>query len=389
MSTDKGTGRLRPNLVLSARRERKGWTSRRRAARELHRLWAANFPGPPDIESLEKALYRHETGRTQVRDDAYRKLYCLAYDASPHELFGDLSAEIASGEDNFAVRSHKLITAYIGPELVEQLRQRLTPTKAPGQLLDCERVGYDSPDGECTLYLWSFGSVVFHLVEELSMPNIATLAVWRYRSYKEHLRWATDELKAVLQVPCPPASYVLSAYWVLQSSWQADELDTALRLLCMPKTLLERDADSPQALDHAMLVERSLLDQGFSHPGLRQFGIAGISIGYASWSGVIYHPLADQRCLSEDELMAVELATQSLWAYCNFINCEVEQGRDPDVPQRFGWRFLRGMRSLLANPRPQEIEQQRSTRNAIIETSGVDTLLTHAIEALRESEGRN
>jgi hypothetical protein len=388
MSADKGTGRLRPNLVLSARRERRGWTSRRRAARELHQLWKANFSGAPDIESLEKALYRHETGRTQVRDDAYRKLYCLAYDASPQELFGDLGAENATSDENFSVRSHKLITAYIGPELVEELRQRLAPTKAAGQLFDCESIGYESPDGACTLYLWPFGSVVFHLAEELCMPNIATLAVWRYRSYKEHLQWATDELAGILQAPCPSASYVLSVYWMLQSGWQADTLDTALRLLCMPKTLLERDADSPNVLEHAMLVERSLLDQGFDHPGLRQFGIAGISIGYASWAGVIYHPLAEQRCLSEDELMAVELATQSLWAYCNFINCEVEQGRDPDVPAQFGWRFLRGMRSLLSNPRPQEIEQHRSTRNAIIETSGVDTLLTQAIETLRESEGR-
>jgi hypothetical protein len=76
-------------MVLIAKREQKAWTSRRRAARELHLIWKTNFPGAPDIDSLEKALYRHETGRTQVRDEIYRRLYCLAYDATPGELFGD------------------------------------------------------------------------------------------------------------------------------------------------------------------------------------------------------------------------------------------------------------------------------------------------------------
>ncbi|WP_246273641.1 hypothetical protein [Phytohabitans houttuyneae] len=371
--------------MLTSKREQRGWTSRRKAARELHRIWKANLPAPPDLESLEKALYRHETGRAQVRDEAYRRLYCLAYDASPQELFGYMEHE-ANSDGETTIRSHKFITAFVGADSVEAVRCRLTPRQAEGQWLDCQVSDYPSPYGECKVYLWSFGAVIFHLVEELSPASLATLSVWRYRSYRENLGWATAEIRRILPAFQSEASYVLSAYWVQQAAWSGDKLDTALRILCMPKVLLDRNADSADALGHAELVERSLLDQGFSHPEMAPFGVKGISIGYASWSGVVYCPLAEQRCLTEEEVVAAELATQALWTYCAHINGEVEHGRDPAMPAEYGWRFLRAMRSRLVNPRPQETGQHRSMRAAILDTSGITNHLSQAIETVREVE---
>lgn len=394
MSTDTGdrsADRQRPNSVLIAKREERGWRSRKRAARELHVIWRANhgqFGAAPDVESLEKALYRHETGRTQVRDDAYRRLYCLAYEASPHELFGTLDQESVPDDGMFSLRSHKFIAAHLTPAHADALRAKLKFMPVLDQWLRCERVDYASPSvgGQCTLYLWPFGSLIFHLAEDVTMSSLADMAIWRCRSYEDNLSWATEELGKLLPSG-PDASYILSTYWMREPAWLGEALDTALRILCIPKTLLERDLDAPDALDRALLVERSLLSQGFTHPGLHPFGIKGISIGYASWSGVVYHPVAEHRCLAEDELVAVELAAQALWTYCTYVNSEVEQGRDPAVPADYGWRFLRGVRSLLINPRPQETEQHRAMRNAILETSGLDTLLSHAIEVLRETEG--
>jgi hypothetical protein len=171
------------------------------------------------------------------------------------------------------------------------------------------------------------------------------------------------------------------------AAWPGEQLDTALRILCMPKVLLERSDDVDDPLGHAELVERSLLGEGFDHTEMVPFGIKGISIGYASWSGVVYHPIAEHRALPENDLVACELATQSLWAYCGHINNEVEQGRDPIVPSDFGWRFIRAMRSRLINARPQEIGQHRSMRSAITESSCVTDHLIHAIETLREIDG--
>ncbi len=82
--------------------------------------------------------------------------------------------------------------------------------------------------------------------------------------------------------------------------------------------------------------------------------------------------------------MAYELALQSVWAYCAHLNDEIEQGHDPSAPEDWGWRYLRGARCRLANPRPQESGQHRSMREAILETSGLAGQLDHAIETMRE-----
>jgi len=388
MSTDKGTsGRHpRPNLVLTAKREQRGWLSRRKAVRELHKIWTEHLPSPPDLESLAKALYRHETGRAQVRDETYRKLYCLAYNASPHELFGSVTAENAPAAE-FRVRSHKFIPAFVGVEAAKHLAVTGDMRERTDQWFECHSGQIPVSDGRCNLYVWPFGIAVFHLVEELAPSSLAALAVWRVRSYQENLAWATDQLRTMLQGDDVTASYVLSLYWLQEPAWSGDTLDIALRILSVPKVLLERHTDPTKALGHAELVEQTLLAEGFDHPEIIPFGIKGISAGQASWSGVVYHPLAEQRALTEAELVACELAVQSLWAYCDHLNGQVEEGRDPIVPDAYGWRFLRAARSRLTNPRPQENEQHRSMRNAILATCGIVNHLAHAIDTLRETDG--
>ena len=112
----------------------------------------------------------------------------------------------------------------------------------------------------------------------------------------------------------------------------------------------------------------------------------GISLGCASWSGVVYHPIARDRALREDELVTCELSVQAVWAYCDHLRQQVETGDDPVVPAKFGWRFLRGVRSRLTTERPQETSQHRSMRDAVVQTSGLGRHLTQAVEILRECD---
>ncbi|MEU4239780.1 hypothetical protein [Actinoplanes sp. NPDC026619] len=390
MSTDRNADsrQLQPNLVLAAKREARGWTSRRRAARELHRIWRDNLPGCPDIESLEKSLYRHETGRVQVRDETYRKLYCLAYEATPHELFGSVDTETAN-ERNLIVRSHKFIPAFVGVEAAARLRSDPLAIGDVRHWLDCKVVPVEVINGQCDLHVWPFGIVILHLVEDLALPNIAALSVWRIQSYKDNMGWATRKMRELVGHDDTEASYILSAYWVDKAPWSGEMLDTALRILAIPKVLLERDVDPENSLPHAELVERSLLAEGFEHADMVSFGIKGISIGYASWSGVVYFPMAKQRALAEDDLVHCELAVQALWSYSDHLNRMVERDVDPIVPEEFGWRFVRGARSRITNARPQENEQHRSMRNAILATCELESNLAQVIETLREVVGGN
>jgi hypothetical protein len=178
----------------------------------------------------------------------------------------------------------------------------------------------------------------------------------------------------------------VSAHWLTQPAWSGDVLDAALRILVTPSVLLHRDRPIDDShLAHAELIEQSLLSENYNHSGIESFGLRGISAAYAAWAGVVYHPLAPERSLSERELVACELAIQSAWVYTDGINREVERGRDPEVPAEYGWRYLRAIRSRLATSRAHEISQHQMMRKAILSTSDVLPKLEQAMESLREA----
>lgn len=378
---------FKPNLVLVNRRRAAGWDSRKRAARELHRLGIQRgLRGTPTVEAIEKAMYRHETGRVAVTDPIYRQLYCLAYGAKPHDLFGELGVD-TSGRPHFTVRSHKFVPAFVGSTGAAMLREQIRTVPAEGQWHPCYAAPVDHPEGECILYVWPCGSVVFHLVEDLQLSTIAALAAWRKVSYGDNIKWAADYLSRAVGRFDEGSLYVLGAHWLTESAWAPELLETALRIMATPSVLLHRDrAMDDEHLAHAELIEQSLLAEAYDHAGIESFGIRGISSGYASWSGVVYHPVAPERSLTEAELVACELAVQSVWAFTDAITKQVEQGNDPEVPAEYGWRYLRGVRSRLTTSRPRETGQHQAMRRAILRTSDLMPALEQAIEILRDMD---
>ncbi|WP_327038806.1 hypothetical protein [Micromonospora maris] len=378
---------FKPNLVLVNRRKAVGWESRKRAARELHRVGQQRgIRETPTVEAIEKAMYRHETGRVAVTDPIYRQLYCLAYDAKPHDLFGELTGS-AEDRPHFTARSHKFVTAFVGAEGAARLHESAGCTPAVEQWHNCYSAPVEHPEGGCTLYVWPCGSVVFHLVEPVQLSTIAALAAWRVASYGDNIKWAIDYLAPVAPVEDESAVYVLGAHWVVEPAWPAELLGTALRIMSTPKVLLHRDRPmDDEHLAHAELVEQSLLAESYDHTGIESFGVPGISAGYASWSGVVYHPISAERSLTESEIISCELAIQSMWAYSDAIARQIEQGRDPQVPPEHGWRYLRGVRSRLTVSRLRETGQHQAMRRAILRTCDLMPALDQAIETLRDTD---
>lgn len=395
MSMDRGTSgmdtgtsgeptNLTPNHVIFSLRTERQW-GRPRLARELHNHCLRQHISSPGEANIAKQIYRLETGRIKSPDDFYSRLYCDFFERDSHELFGEArtSGDISS---NYSLRSHKFLPLYIGPAAAERVLEQSVPAE-PEQWTDCRWIQLEHALGAAALYVWQCGVVTFHLVEDLTLNRVSDLAVWRQRTYPENMTWALQILSE--HYKCGPLSdpYVLSAYWVESVPHDEPQLTTALRLLSMPRVLTGRgdegrDHASRQA--HAALVEQALMREGFDHADIIEFGTKGISAAYASWSGVVYHPIAPTRGLSEDELVACELSVQATWAYCDYIRREVEGGRDPIVVPQYGWRFLRGWQSRLMAERPQETSQHRAMREVIIATSGLKTRLTQAIETLKE-----
>lgn len=171
---------------------------------------------------------------------------------------------------------------------------------------------------------------LFHLVEELTLESVAQLSVWRRVTDEQNMQWACEQLRALGGSEVAGQPYVLSLYWVDRPAWQGRELDTALRLICIPRVLLQRaDTIDESCLGPAALVERALLQDGFDHPELVDFGMKGISLGYASWSGVVYYAIARDRALRRDELVTCELSVQAAWAYCDHLRQQSRRGTTP------------------------------------------------------------
>lgn len=376
---------LVPNTVIIRLREEAGW-GRPRLAKEFELVGRRHDLTTPEPSAMEKQIYRLETGRTVRPTPLYSELYCLTFNRTALDLFGDLAAGVPAGL-TCAARSHKFIPVFIGAEAASTLLAVGEWSRAEDQWTECGRLTVQHPAGPCHLYLWPFGVALFHLVEELTLDSVAQLAVWRYITYEQNMRWAREALRALSGNEALGQPYVLSLYWVDKPAWHGRELETALRLLCIPRVLVQRaDTIDESCLAPAALVERALLRDGFDHPELVDFGMKGTSLGYASWSGVVYHPIARDRALREGELVTCELSVQAAWAYCDYLRHQVEKGTDPVVPTEFGWRFLRGVRSRLTTERPRETSQHRSMRDAVVQTSGLDRHLTQALEILRECD---
>lgn len=383
MSTQGDADTFVPNRVLVERRSRRGW-GRGRLAAEFERAALGMGLGVPSREALAKAIYRHETGRSAVIDDMYRQLYCTVYDASPHDLFGDVTmAGGPSSVDRFALTSHKFVPVFVGADGSEALSRCLDGRPAQWEWTEGWSAPVEHPHGTCTVYGLPWGAIVFHIKEPVSGSSIAHVAAWRQLTHEREQTWVDSWLAEHSCVAESTSEYVLSAFWVREPTWTGASLDTAMRLLCTPRVLLSR-TEPAASTSHAELIEQTLLREGYDDPRIVSFGVQGISVGYASWSGVAYHPLAESRALEASRFVTYQVVVQGLWTYCNRVRSQVEGGQDPVVQEGYGWRWLRGMKSKLEGARPQETGQHAAMREAILHTSELSRHMATTLEVVRD-----
>ncbi|MFB9744679.1 hypothetical protein ACFFOU_26485 [Pseudonocardia sulfidoxydans] len=375
-----------PNRVLLELRASRTW-GRPRLARELHNFCQTRGWSSPGESNIEKQIYRLETGRVRRPEEFYATLIAAFFQRSPVDLFGP-SESVSASSSTYRIRSHKFVPLYVGADAVAGFRRRSSTAATEDDWLTCERVEeLDMADARALC--WPFGVVMFHLVEVLEPESVSSVAVWRRLTYDENMERAVQAVTGLgIKVLSDP--YILSAYLVEDTPLDGAQHDTALRLLCVPRVLVSRhEKGTPEEkLAHASVVEQAFLRDGFDHPDICDFGVRGIATAYASWSGVVYSPLAPEQCLAERELVACELSVQAAWAYADYIRRVVEAGADPEVPPEYSWRYLRGIRSRLTTERPQETSQHRAMREAIVNTSGLVRRLDQAIDTLRDCDRR-
>ncbi|MFD5610589.1 XRE family transcriptional regulator [Kitasatospora sp. NPDC127060] len=288
---------------------------------------------------------------------------------------------------DFSLTSHQFIPLHLGP-MANALFDRGALAPPGPAALDRRLLKVPTGKGrDGSLYVYAFGVAVLHVRQQLRLKSVTDLALWRYPAYGQNRAWAQQAVSTVAAgllgsvsgVPLP--DYVLSVYELHQHPWDGAVLDSALQLLATPGVLVDRsDEDNPLPLG----IEEQRLAAGWNDPDSIGFS-GGMSRGVASWSGVAYHPHPDERALTIDDIVAMELDTQALWALSTHLLGSVEGERDPAMPEPFGWRWLRGAHTRLTSARPTETAQHRAMRAAVIGTSDLPDRLQHAWTALKEA----
>jgi hypothetical protein len=238
------------------------------------------------------------------------------------------------------------------------------------------------PHGRCTVHAFPWGTMVFHLVEELAPGSLAEVGLWRSETHRRELAWTPGVVDALVGVRTE-AAYVLSAFWMDQPAWSGAQLDAAMRLLCTPSTLAPVNAET---LDREIMVEQRFLQEGYDAEHLVNFGVPGTSVGWASWAGVSYFPIAADHALPAAALVEFEMVVQAVWCYCDHLREQVARGLEPIVPVEYGWRWLRTLRARLVGSRARETTQRAKMRSAIMQTSELTEHLDQTLVLLRDFE---
>lgn len=368
--------------VLVAERRARGW-GRERLAHEFERAATRLGFCPPERSAMIKAIYRHETGRVELRDPTYLRLYCAVYDLTPQELLGsEYAGNSTCDATQCAVTAHRFIPVHVDP-------QRVALSEKTVRLLDfdCWRYVITRDNNSANLFIFPWGIAVMHLDDELTFSDLASIAFWRRSSGPSGRAWTTDTVRRAVDPDCESAEYAMSLFWVDSLPWSGSTRSTAMRLLAMPRVLLGRTAESAEpSIEHAQQVEKALLRDGFIDSRIDEFGMQGISVGCASWAAVAYCALSPRRALEASDLVDLEVVVQAVWAFCHRLRQEAESGDEPVVLDGFGWRWLRGVRSRLMVARPNESAQHAAMRQAIVGTSGLADQLSEAIDLLRDAE---
>lgn len=378
-----------PNRAFIAARKEKGYGRNALAARV--REWSrADDPHrePPSLDSVVKCIGRVERGEVRSPGDFYAPAFAAVLDVPAAELFGT-DQSVATPGTTSLVTVHQFVPLFVGADCVQRIAadrgyEPVTLDWAAGWTREV-----DHPDGRLRAYLMEWGVVMLQLSRQLTVPTVAALATWRAHSHGEVL--GQDALAGyyaevlgedIARTP----EYVLTTFWVDGPMWDQQDLGTAAHLMCVPSVLLDRSLDDhDELLGRAEVAERAHLRSGFTHPEVVEFGVPGVAVGCASWSGVVYIPLAPSRALQPDELVSFEVVVQSLWCYSAHVLTAAD-GVERPIPARYGWRFLRSCRSRLTSAGPMETGQVRMMRDAVLSTCRLIERLDQAQALLRDPD---
>jgi DNA-binding winged helix-turn-helix (wHTH) protein len=295
---------------------------------------------------------------------------------------------IRSEKGKFQVESHKFVPIYLSETCFEKSDQ-IIEKESPWANYKELKTGFGR------LCILPFGIGVWHLTETVSFSTLTDLAVWRRKTYqhikqeRHALSYKTLELLKKSGAPnndffrhkIGKPGYIFSVLTLKVPIWEKDsELKTALKLLSCP-TPLHCDEALEGEREKGIEVENQFLQNGFFNQDIKEFGLAGNELGFASWAGISYFQLSTKQSALLENITEFELAVQATWWLSNCLKeicLSIESTEKQKLQNKI--QFLIKQFRKLKNIGPSESTSQRIMHEAVLSTSRLEGLVEDTLE---------
>lgn len=151
-----------------------------------------------------------------------------------------------------------------------------------------------------------------------------------------------------------------------------------LEILASPQSL-ETKLESGQEFERVRRLEREFLERGVNSLDVREFGMAGEDVGFASWEGASYCSLNVPN-QPVDALIEFQIAVHALWWQSKCLADAFVAGSDPEssdlksfIPE------LKRQFSILKTIDPKETTSQRTMAEAVLKVNRVEQIVEETL----------
>jgi hypothetical protein len=294
---------------------------------------------------------------------------------------GDPSSHV----EQFEIDSHIFVPVYLGPAAYTKLSR---PEKSSPWIVYKELKIEN--DRLCVL---KNGIGVWHLTRHHSFHTLVEAASWRKEFYarvfeKNWLQASTNNLldetrpakeAAVFKPILGKAGYAYSVMVLKSPRWKdLNKARRVLQILACPKPLEAKNESTPER-ERVRSLERQLLEHGLGSRDLREFGLAGEDMGYASWEGLSVYPTTAGLTATEI-LINLQIAVHSLWW---FSKCLADIWlSNPDFATVELSRYLSEIKKqllVLKNIGAKESTSQRTMNEAVMSVNRLDEIVEETL----------
>lgn len=288
----------------------------------------------------------------------------------------------------FHVTSHVFVPVYLGTELFSEIK---------GPVIETQWLKYREYKVDNTrLCVLPSGVAVWDIRYASSFATLSDAATWRKELYEqifekrthflnvctsEFAAGSSSERQGLFQSVLGTPGYAYSLM-VLQSAerMSMEKIRRIMEVLACPRALEPKNSSKGER-ERIRALERNFLENGMNSSDMREFGMAGDDLGFASWEGVSYFNSAGNADEQLVVLIEFQIAVHALWWLSKclasiWLSDPYSAGSRlsktiPEIKRQF---------LIVKNIEAKESTSQRTMEEAVLSVNRVAQIVAETIE---------